>query len=91
MSRDIPPEKTRFGAVLVMLGILSEDQLARAIDQQKRTPSKRLGDVLLDVGAVTKDDIARGLDWQKRMRRSTSSAARAVLDLCHEQAAEGTR
>ncbi|HYQ81693.1 MAG TPA: DUF4388 domain-containing protein [Anaeromyxobacteraceae bacterium] len=48
--------KEKLGGLLVRAGIISEEQLERALDTQQRT-LRRLGDVLVELSMVTKDDL----------------------------------
>ena len=52
-----PQPKQRLGDILVMAGILTEQQLAWALDEQQKS-YRRLGEILLDAGLVTDDDLA---------------------------------
>lgn len=49
--------RKRLGDILVAAGLLSEEQLEWALEEQKQS-FKRLGEVLIDAGWVTEDDIA---------------------------------
>ena len=51
------------GQILHQLGIISERQLAEALEIQART-GERIGRILRDVGGVTDADLARGLAHQ---------------------------
>ena len=48
--------KEKLGGLLVRAGIVSEEQLRRALETQQRT-LRRLGDVLVELGMVSKDDL----------------------------------
>ena len=48
--------REKLGSLLVRAGLISEEQLALALDTQKRT-LRRLGDVLVELRMVTKDDL----------------------------------
>ncbi len=50
------PQKFRLGDVLVLQGLLTPEQLAQALDEQKRT-GRKLGRVLTDFGFVTDEAI----------------------------------
>ncbi|NTU70275.1 MAG: Flp pilus assembly complex ATPase component TadA [Coriobacteriia bacterium] len=54
----------RMGEVLVRIGMISEEQLRGALDEQASSGG-RLGDVLVRGGAVTEDQLAAGLAEQK--------------------------
>lgn len=53
--------RLRLGEVLIGLGVLTEVDLACALDRQSRGPRSRLGAVLLDMGLASEADVARGL------------------------------
>lgn len=55
--------KDRIGDILVELGIITTEQLAECLQEQKAT-SKQLGQVLLERKYVTKADLARALAQQ---------------------------
>src|SRR4051812_14343167 len=57
------PEKIRLGDVLVGQKLVTADQLATALDQQKKS-GRRLGRVLIDLGFVTEEQIAQALSRQ---------------------------
>ncbi|MFL5300510.1 MAG: DUF4388 domain-containing protein [Anaeromyxobacteraceae bacterium] len=48
--------KDRLGGLLVRAGLLTRDDLARALEAQRRT-LRRLGDVLVDLALVSKQDL----------------------------------
>ncbi|SHJ43845.1 CpaF family protein [Desulfofundulus thermosubterraneus] len=55
------------GEILKRNGVLDDAQLARALEEQRRTGQK-LGEVLLSLGYVTRDELARALAEQERFR-----------------------
>ena len=56
----------RLGEILVDLGVLSEDGLQEALEEQKdQANGKRIGELLLERDYVDKEDIQRALDIQK--------------------------
>jgi MSHA biogenesis protein MshE len=59
------PEKVRLGEILLQQGLLTDDQLKTALDEQKRT-GRRLGRVFIDAGFVTEDQICEALARQLR-------------------------
>lgn len=59
------PTPELVGEMLVRVGLLGDDDLARALDVQKRT-LQRLGDVLLRLDMVTQEDLAEVLQLQVR-------------------------
>jgi type IV pilus assembly protein PilB len=61
-----PLPKARLGDMLVTAGALTENQLERALTEQKQS-YKRLGDILLEEGLVSDDDIAEARALQIEM------------------------
>lgn len=61
--RENPVEavRLRLGEVLMGQGVLTQADLASALDRQSRGPRSRLGAVLLDMGLASESDVARGL------------------------------
>jgi MSHA biogenesis protein MshE len=57
------PEKVRLGEILVQQKLLSEEQLAFSLGEQKRT-GRKLGRVFIENGFVTEDQIAGALARQ---------------------------
>jgi len=57
------PGKVRLGDLLVQQKLISQDQLAFALDQQKRS-GRKLGRVLVDNGFVTEEHISEALAKQ---------------------------
>ncbi|TXT24536.1 MAG: MSHA bioproteinis protein MshE [Gallionellaceae bacterium] len=57
------PEKVRLGDLLVQQKLLSQEQLAFALDEQKRS-GRKLGRVLVDNAFVTEDQISDALGRQ---------------------------
>jgi MSHA biogenesis protein MshE len=57
------PEKIRLGDVLVGQKLVTAEQLATALDQQKKS-GRRLGRVLIDLGFVGEEQIAQALSRQ---------------------------
>jgi MSHA biogenesis protein MshE len=72
MTEDAAPaapgsrEKLRLGDVLVKQQLISQEQLARALELQRGT-GKRLGRILIEAGAVTEEAVAHGLARQLRV------------------------
>ena len=56
-------EGDRLGALLVQAGLLSADQLDRALSEQAKT-QKSLGRILIDGGLVTEGDLVAMLSRQ---------------------------
>ncbi|HQR04211.1 MAG: type II/IV secretion system protein [Proteobacteria bacterium] len=59
------PEKIRLGDLLIQQGLLTDEQLKLALEEQKRT-GRKLGRIFEDSGYVTEDGIARALARQLR-------------------------
>jgi len=57
------PEKIRLGEVLVQQKLLSQEQLALALEEQKRS-GRKLGRVLVELGFVTEEQISEALARQ---------------------------
>jgi MSHA biogenesis protein MshE len=57
------PEKIRIGEVLVKNGLVNEQQLAQALDQQKKT-GRKLGRVFIDSGFISEDALSQALARQ---------------------------
>ncbi len=55
--------RKRLGELLVETGLLSEENLTRALSEQ-RTLRKKLGEVIVDQGLATEDEIAQALSLQ---------------------------
>ncbi len=58
-------ERLRLGDVLVQQHLVSQEQLARALEQQKQS-GKKLGRVLIESGVITEETLANGLARQLR-------------------------
>ncbi len=57
MSRQ---QKVRIGDLLVQKGLISEDQLMKALDEQKRS-GKKIGKAVVDLGLVTEAQLLQAL------------------------------
>jgi len=57
------PEKVRLGEILVQQGLLSQDQLMKALELQKST-GRKLGRVFIESGFVTETQISEALARQ---------------------------
>jgi type IV pilus assembly protein PilB len=55
--------RKRLGELLVETGLLSEENLTRALSEQ-RTERKKLGDVIVSLGLATEEEIAQALSLQ---------------------------
>ena len=60
---DFNRKKVRLGDLLVEAGSITQEQLMRALEKQKKTGMK-LGVTLVDEGIITEDDIAMALSQQ---------------------------
>ena len=55
--------RKRIGELLVETGLLSEEQLTRALSEQ-RSRRKKLGEVIVELGMATEEEIAQALSLQ---------------------------
>ena len=60
---DFRKKKMRLGDLLVHTGTITQEQLAKALEKQKKSGMK-LGETLVDEGIITEDDIAMALSRQ---------------------------
>lgn len=60
------PEKVRLGEILLQQGLLTEERLTRALEEQKRT-GRRLGRVFVEAGFVTEQQIGEALARQLKV------------------------
>ncbi|MFN8670474.1 MAG: hypothetical protein U0457_00130 [Candidatus Sericytochromatia bacterium] len=60
----IPSPKKRLGEILLELGVITEEQLAQALDIQAKE-KRLLGQVLIKLGYVTTEIIISALDMQE--------------------------
>ncbi|MFZ5555186.1 MAG: GspE/PulE family protein [Pseudomonadota bacterium] len=60
------PQRVRLGQLLVEQQLISEEQLAQALEDQKRT-GRKLGRVLVELGFVSEDEISKALARQLRV------------------------
>lgn len=60
-----PPQRIRLGDLLIQEGLLTNEQLGLALDEQKRT-GRKLGRIIVEGGHVTEEDIAKALARQLR-------------------------
>jgi type IV pilus assembly protein PilB len=59
-----PAIKTRkLGEILLNHNLITKEQLAKAIEEQKKT-GKRMAEVLTELGLVSEEDLARALSAQ---------------------------
>ena len=57
------PEKIRLGDLLIQQGLLTNEQLTRSLDEQKRS-GRKLGRIVVEQGYATEEAIARALARQ---------------------------
>lgn len=88
-KREIYRESTRLGMLLVTQGVLSREQLAKALSHQQQLPGARIGEVVLRMGFCRIEDLENALEMQARIRldidelevyRSEIAAARERLN-----------
>lgn len=79
-------EQTRLGDILISKGLITQEQLASAIQEQSRrkrlldptdttvtvTP---LGEILIEMGFIDRMQLKRGLNWQQRLRHASIAMA----------------
>jgi MSHA biogenesis protein MshE len=58
-----PPQRIRLGDLLIQQGLLTDEQLKQALDEQKRS-GRKLGRIFVDSGYVTEEGIAKALAGQ---------------------------
>ena len=61
-----PPQKVRLGDLLIQQGLLTQDQLKLALEQQKAT-GRKLGRIFVESGYVTEEAISKALAGQLRI------------------------
>ncbi|SJZ86373.1 GspE/PulE family protein [Selenihalanaerobacter shriftii] len=57
-------KKKRLGDILVEVGLITKEELNKALDKQRGSGEKRLGQVLKDMGLVTEDQVMGALEHQ---------------------------
>ena len=60
------PEKIRLGDLLISQGLLTDEQLKMALEEQKRS-GRKLGRIFVDSGYVTEEGISKALAGQLRI------------------------
>ncbi len=75
--------RRRIGEILVELGIVSDDDVGRALDLQRST-GKKLGDVLLSEGIVKPRDLLRALAVQFELEFVDLSERKIDLELAQQ-------
>jgi hypothetical protein len=72
------------GSMLLRLGVVSEDQLRKAVEAQlKNHHDTRLGEMLVKLGYVTEEQVTRALKMQKLMR--SHRASEVMSDIVSER------
>ncbi len=61
-----PPQKIRLGDLLIQQGLLTDEQLKLALEQQKAT-GRKLGRIFVESGYVTEEGISQALARQLRI------------------------
>jgi hypothetical protein len=59
--KSIKEHKMPLGENLIKKGLLSQDQLNKALEEQKKTPAERIGQILIRLGYVTKEQVESSL------------------------------
>lgn len=72
--------RTQLGQILVQRKLISEDQLARAMDQQAST-GKRLGEILAEWNVITEQHIQSALRVQRNFRLAAAMATAVLAPL----------
>lgn len=72
--------RTQLGQILVQRKLISEDQLARAINQQAST-GKRLGEILAEWNVITEQHVQTALRVQRNFRLATALATAVLAPL----------
>lgn len=57
-------DSVRLGDLLVKSGIITPEQLQRAIHEQRKVPGVKLGKVLIELGFCTKKDVLTAITRQ---------------------------
>lgn len=73
-------EKSLFGQLLVKQDLISEEQLARAIEQQRKT-GQRLGDILAEWHVITQHHVQEVLHRQRSLRLAAAIATALLTPL----------
>ena len=54
----------KIGVILISLGFVSEDDLARALETQKQNPTKKLGRILVEMGCISDQQVFQAIELQ---------------------------
>ena len=68
-------EKKRMGDILLERGKLTREQLATALDEQKKS-SKKLGEILIESNIVSEEDIIDVISMQIGIEKGRSYSNR---------------
>lgn len=55
---------TKVGDLLVKSGVITPEQLARALEEQRKVPNVKLGQVLVQLGFCTSQDVMGAISRQ---------------------------
>ncbi len=61
------------GLVLLAWGVITQDQLNRAVAHQVVNPHKKLGEIVVEKGFCTSEDVQMCLGKQELLRRGNAS------------------
>jgi hypothetical protein len=80
-------KKSMLGQLLVKQKLITEEQLASAIEMQRKT-GQRLGEIFAELNLITQQNIEDALHKQRRLRMAAAIAASllAPLETCAAQA-----
>lgn len=70
LKREKYQEVTRLGSLLVRRGVLSEEDLKKALSLHRESGSIRLGDALVRLEICSEDDIRKNIEAQGMIRDS---------------------
>lgn len=62
----------KIGDLLVKTGMLSQDQLQRALREQAKNPGERLGHTLVRLGYIGRREMVAFLEEQKSLKKKRS-------------------
>ncbi len=82
--------KLKLGEILVESGVLTRDNLQKALDQQK-WEKKPLGDVLVSLNFITEEKLLETLSWQLKtpaIKLTDRTVDRALISLLPEEMPE---
>jgi type IV pilus assembly protein PilB len=54
----------KIGVILISLGFVSEEDLAKALELQKQNPGKKLGRILVEMGCITDQQVFQAIELQ---------------------------